>query len=88
MDMTNLSTSNEGAKLLRHNDAANFLHISPKTLYKWCLQGKVKYYKAGSLNLYKRSDLEAFIEANAIDLEAATNRAALREMRNPSNKAA
>lgn len=86
--MSNLSNLNEAAKLLRHNEAANFLHISPKTLYKWCLQGKVKYYKAGSLNLYKQSDLEAFIEANVIDLEAATNRAALRPLSNPSNKAA
>ena len=82
-----VSSTSETANYLRHKEAANFLNIRPKTLYKWCHEGKLKYYKVGSLNLYKRSDLEAFLESNVIDPQAINDRAVLRSF-NPSNMAA
>lgn len=77
---SNVSRNKTSANYLRHCEAAAFLSISPKTLYKWCCEEKIRYYKVGSLNLYKASDLEAFIEASAIDPQSIQDRAALRPL--------
>jgi excisionase family DNA binding protein len=59
---------------LTHEEAADFLRVPTGTLYKWCHQRKIPYFKPSSNNLFKLSDLIAFIEgkrvATALDIEA------------------
>lgn len=84
---TKVGSTCESANYMRHEEAAKHLGISPKTLYKWCHQQKLRYYKVGSLNLFKSSDLEAFIESQTVDPQAISDRAVLAGL-NPKNKAA
>lgn len=84
---TKVVSTLETNNFLRHKEAAEFLGISPKTLYKWCWEQKLRYYKAGSLNLFKIGDLDAFIESQAIDPQTINDRAAMSVL-NTKNKAA
>jgi hypothetical protein len=62
--MSNLDIRNDLHKRVKHNEAADFLCITPKTLYKWCSLGKITFSKSGKLNVYKLVDLEEFLERN------------------------
>jgi excisionase family DNA binding protein len=71
-----------------HIEAAAILCISPKTLYKWCCERRIKHYKCGKLNLYKLSQLEDFLESGVVeDLEGIKENART-HMLNLQNKAA
>lgn len=50
---------------LNSKQAGEYLHISDKTLAVWRCTKRypLPYYKVGRLVQYKRSDLDAFIEA-------------------------
>lgn len=48
-------------------ECAAILKVSPKTLETWRSRGKgPKYYKVGGRVLYKKSDIEAFIEGSLV----------------------
>jgi hypothetical protein len=54
----------QSKEFLNHQDAADYLHLKPATLYRYVVKGKVKLYKVdgGALNLYKKSDLDLMIK--------------------------
>lgn len=63
---------NENASLMGHNDAAAYLHITPRTLYGWRYRGVgPKFLKLGGKVLYRPTDLDAWISARIHDPEAA-----------------
>jgi excisionase family DNA binding protein len=47
-------------------DAANYLGIAPETLRKWTTQRKIVFTKLGRLNRYRRSDLDAYLDAHRV----------------------
>jgi excisionase family DNA binding protein len=47
-------------------EAARYLGITPRTLYRFINDGAVAAYKMGRVIRLKRTDLDAFIEANRI----------------------
>jgi excisionase family DNA binding protein len=65
-DATKIAENLERKIYVSHNEAATFLGITPRTLYKWCFQRKITYYKSGKLNLFKPQELTSFIESNKV----------------------
>lgn len=59
--------------LVSRSEAAAILGIRPHTLACWASNGRynLPYVRVGSRVMYRRSDIEAFIEANLIEREAA-----------------
>lgn len=59
--------------LVSRTEAAAILGIRPHTLACWASNGRysLPYVRVGSRVMYRRSDIEAFIEANLIEREAA-----------------
>lgn len=59
--------------LVCREEAAAILGIRPNTLACWASNGRynLPYVRVGSRVMYRRSDIEAFIEANLIEREAA-----------------
>lgn len=54
--------------LIPTEDAAKILGLQPQTLVAYRHEGRgPRYYKTGRRCLYNRSDLLAFIEAQAVD---------------------
>lgn len=47
-------------------EAARYLGITPRTLYRFINEGGVAAYKMGRVIRLKRADLDAFIDANRI----------------------
>lgn len=56
-------------KTLSHKKAAEFLGISPGTLYNWVDARKITRIKMGRLNVYKESELIRFMEERTIDAD-------------------
>jgi excisionase family DNA binding protein len=52
----------EQKQLLGHTEAAEFLGVSPHTLYEWVSQKKISVVKVGNRNKYQRKDLEAWLK--------------------------
>ena len=52
--------------LLNIADAAAYLGIATETLRKWTTQRRITFTKLGRLNRYRRSDLDAYIEAHRV----------------------
>ena len=52
--------------LLKSDEAAEELGISPKTLYKWVSQRRIRYVKIGSKLRFRPSHLEEFISTNTV----------------------
>lgn len=52
--------------LFTNAEAAKFLRLEPKTLCCWRSSGKIviPYIKVGGKVLYRKNDLEQFLEAN------------------------
>lgn len=46
--------------------AADDLHVSPKTIRRWCLQGKMRYYKFGRSVRIRRTDYIKFLQENFV----------------------
>jgi len=53
-------------EMMDHKETAEFLGISPATLYNRVSEGKIPQYKNGTKSLYKRSDLEAILETQRV----------------------
>jgi excisionase family DNA binding protein len=52
------------SSLLTPHDAAQYLHVSPRTLTKWRGQGGgPRYAKVGRRVVYRQADLEAWVES-------------------------
>lgn len=70
--MTNLNLSNQinSDPLLCRKRAAAYLGVTPKTLAQWASTGRynLPYFKIGSRAMYRRSDLDAFIEGRRSSL--------------------
>ena len=67
--MTITNTDNGSSKFdkpyLNHKEAAEYLGVSPATLYGWVYKGQITPLKAGGLNRYRAADLDAFLEKAA-----------------------
>ncbi|HEX4335776.1 MAG TPA: helix-turn-helix domain-containing protein [Polyangiaceae bacterium] len=59
------------AKYLTLRDAATRLVTSPETVRFWIYQGRLKAYKPGRSVLIREADLDALIEASAVDVQRA-----------------
>jgi excisionase family DNA binding protein len=44
-------------------EVARFFKVSKTTVYRWTEEGKLKKYKAGRYNRYKRSEVEQVMES-------------------------
>lgn len=49
--------------LLNLKEAACYLHVAPDTLRMWKRERRISCYKMGSLLMFKKEDLDEFIEA-------------------------
>jgi excisionase family DNA binding protein len=56
------------AELLTRQEAAIYLGVSVSTLARWASQReKVRYHRVGKRALYRRADLDAYVNASAIE---------------------
>lgn len=61
--MTGIETAEDAA--LTVEEAARFLGIKPKTLYRWAAEGKVPSIKAGGARRFSPSALAGWREAHS-----------------------
>ena len=45
-------------------EAAEYLRVSSRTVYRWCNKGKLKHFRVSKSTRVARSDLERFIANN------------------------
>lgn len=50
-------------ELLNMKQAAGYLKISTSKLYKMCMKNEIQYYKLGSLNRFRLSDLIQYFDS-------------------------
>lgn len=60
----------ETSDLLTDKEAAQFLRLSPLTLWRMRKRGELPFVRLASKLLYRRTDLIAFIERNQRNAEA------------------
>jgi len=48
----------ENSELLGMGEAAKVLGITPMTLHRWCLKGKIQAVKVGSYRAIPKSEIE------------------------------
>jgi len=65
--------SNEWAELLSRKQAAEYLNTTPGTLNYWASTGKhnLPYYRMGTKAVYKRAELDAWLEERKVGGAAA-----------------
>lgn len=51
------------SNLMDMDAAAAYLHIQKSTLYQFCMRRQIPCAKIGKLNRFRRSDLDAWVEA-------------------------
>jgi excisionase family DNA binding protein len=54
------------AQLVNVSEAAQFLAVSPSTLYGWVWQRRISYIKVGRAVRFDMADLERFVAENRI----------------------
>lgn len=59
--------SDPGIRWMGTQEAARYLGITPRTLYRFINDGQVPAYKMGRVIRLKESDLDAFIEHAKIE---------------------
>lgn len=52
-------------EMMNTKDASNYLGVAIRTLLEWSRSGKVKAYKLGKFNYYKKSDLDSLYRLDA-----------------------
>lgn len=58
---------------MKAQEAAPYICVKPDTLRVWRRRGRgPAYIKTGRLVLYRRSDLDAWLDANRVDPKAAS----------------
>lgn len=58
------------SELLTDKEAAEFLRVSHQTMWRLRKSGKLPHVRLATKLLYRKSDLEAFIEQNTKNKEA------------------
>jgi excisionase family DNA binding protein len=59
-------TNSRPAQLVNVSEAAQFLAVSPSTLYGWVWQRRIAYIKVGRAVRFDMADLERFVAENRI----------------------
>ena len=54
-------------QLVNVNEAAQFLAVSPSTLYGWVWQRRIPFVKVGRAVRFDMADLERFVTKNRIE---------------------
>ena len=75
---TELAENNQKAEVLNAEQAAEFLHIAKQTLYSMTSRRKIPFYKNGKKILFRRGDLEEWLDAGKHEQEKNIQRQALR----------
>jgi excisionase family DNA binding protein len=44
------------------DDVASYLKVSKRTIYRWTTEGRLKKYKVGRFNRYKKSEVDQVVE--------------------------
>jgi excisionase family DNA binding protein len=60
------STTTRPTELVNVNEAAQFLAVSPSTLYGWVWQRRIPFVKVGRAVRFDMADLERFVAQNRI----------------------
>lgn len=55
-----------GSPLLTDQEACQYLRIRPRQLYTWRVSGMIPFIRIGRSIRYRRSDLEALIDAMTV----------------------
>ena len=61
--ITELAENNQKAEVLNAEQAAEFLHIAKQTLYSLTSRRKIPFYKNGKKILFRRGDLEEWLNS-------------------------
>jgi excisionase family DNA binding protein len=64
--METLTTTTRPAQLVNVSQAAQFLAVSPSTLYGWVWQRRIAFIKVGRAVRFDMADLERFVAVNRI----------------------
>ncbi len=59
-------TTTRPAQLVNVSEAAQFLAVSPSTLYGWVWQRRISFIKVGRAVRFDMADLELFVAENRI----------------------
>jgi excisionase family DNA binding protein len=65
-------TATRPTQLINVNDAAQFLAVSPSTLYGWVWQRRIPFVKVGRAVRFDMADLERFVAENRIQARLPT----------------
>jgi len=60
------TTTTRPTELVNVNEAAQFLAVSPSTLYGWVWQRRIPFVKVGRAVRFDMADLEQFVAQNRI----------------------
>jgi excisionase family DNA binding protein len=61
------ATTTRATQLVNVNEAAQFLAVSPSTLYGWVWQRRIPFVKVGRAVRFDIADLERFVTQNRIE---------------------
>jgi len=59
-------------QLMTIKEVADYLNITESTIYTWAQTGKLPAFRVGRLWRFRRSDLDAWLEANRNTNQSAT----------------
>ena len=62
------ATTTRATQLVNVNEAAQFLAVSPSTLYGWVWQRRIPFVKVGRAVRFDMADLERFVTQNRIEV--------------------
>ena len=48
------------------NELADYIKVSKSTAYKWCSNGQIPYIKTGKLLLFKKEDIDKWLERSTV----------------------
>ena len=65
--MEHQATTVRATQLVNVNEAAQFLAVSPSTLYGWVWQRRIPFVKVGRAVRFDMADLERFVTQNRIE---------------------
>jgi excisionase family DNA binding protein len=63
-----MKTNGEPLKLLKYEEAADFLGLAPTTLRRWVSKEKIPYVKLGGAVRFNPAALARFIEARSVPM--------------------
>ena len=66
------ATTTRATQLVNVNEAAQFLAVSPSTLYGWVWQRRIPFVKVGRAVRFDVADLERFVTQNRIEARRPT----------------